>query len=483
MKGEMIAGGLPASAVDVTADEARMSPDPTSKEAELLGRLERLPFTRWHAKARVVMGTATFFDAFAALSLAYALPVLIGLWHLKASQVGLLIAAGYVGQLIGAISFGVVAERKGRVRSATGAIALMAVMGVGCVFANSFWVLLAFRFFQGIGVGGEVPVAAAYINELSQANRRGKFFMLYEMIFPIGLMVTGQIAVWLVPALGWHALFMFGALPTLVVAFFVVRLPESPRWLINKGRLAEAERIVEQAEASAKRAGKVLEVVPASTEPTRTGPVTLRANQKTRAAEVLSRTFRSRTLIVWSLWATSYFVANGLNNWLPSLYRTVFHMPLVDALRTASLTNVLQVIATLACAFAVDRIGRKSWTIGSFLVAGAALAALWFTGSTSVWVVVVLGSVAYGVIGSTNTLLYLYTPEIYPTRMRAIATALATSWLRAASAAGPALLGIIVESGGLNTVFIVFAFVCVVGAVAGFGMIETRGKRLEQIAS
>jgi MFS transporter, putative metabolite:H+ symporter len=179
----------------------------------------------------------------------------MGLWHLRASQVGLLIAAGYVGQLIDALVLGALAERVGRVRAATGAVALMAVMGVACVFVNSFAALLACRFVQGIGIGGEVPVAAAYINELSQANRRGRFFMLYEMIFPVGLMVTSQLAVVIIPARGWKALFLLGALPTVVIAILVARLPESPRWLINKGRLGEAAGVVEQAEASAAKRG------------------------------------------------------------------------------------------------------------------------------------------------------------------------------------------------------------------------------------
>ncbi|MDR5832347.1 MFS transporter [Caballeronia sp. LP006] len=482
MKGEMTAGKMP-STVEAESQATSATTDLGTKEAYLLARLERLPFTRWHAKARIVMGSATFFDAFAALSLAYALPVLIGMWHLKASDVGLLIAAGYIGQLIGAIFFGAVAEKKGRVKSATGAIALMAIMGVACGFANGYWALLAFRFLQGIGVGGEVPVAAAYINELSQAHRRGKFFMLYEMIFPIGLMLTGQLAVWLVPALGWQALFLFGAVPTLLISFFVIKLPESPRWLINKGRLDEAESIVQQAEASALRSGTPLEPVAMQRPVVALQAATHAPRQKTRVTEVLSSTFRSRTLIVWGLWASSYFVANGLNNWLPSLYHTVFHLPLADALRTASLTNVLQVVATIICAFAVDSVGRRAWTVGSFVVAGLILAALWLTGSANVWTVIILCSTAYAVIGSTNTLLYLYTPEIYPTRMRAIATALATSWLRGASAAGPALLGVIVQTGGLNSAFIVFATVCAVGGLVGLGMIETRGKRLEQIAS
>ena len=126
----------------------------------------------------------------------------------------------------------------------------MSVMSLGCVFAGSFSGLLVLRFFQGIGIGGHMPVAAAYISELSRAKGRGRFFLLYEMIFPIGLMATGQIGAIVVPALGWKAMFLAGAIPGLIVAVFVSRLPESPRWLIARGRLKEAETIIEQIEAS-----------------------------------------------------------------------------------------------------------------------------------------------------------------------------------------------------------------------------------------
>jgi MFS transporter, putative metabolite:H+ symporter len=77
--------------------------------------------------------------------------------------------------------------------------------------------------------------------------------------------------------------------------------------------------------------------------------------------------------------------------------------------------------------------------------------------------------------------LYLYTPEIYPTRMRAIGTGLATSWLRLASAVGPALVGIMVGATGIGSVFLMFAAVSVVGALAATRMIETRNRRLEDI--
>src|SRR4029079_10785918 len=129
------------------------------------------------------------------------------------------------------------------------ATAMMSVMSLACAFAGNFQILMACRFLQGIGVGGEMPVAAAYVSELSKAKGRGRFFMLYEMIFPIGLMATGQIGAWVVPAFGWQAIFWIGGVPALFVTYLLLRLPESPRWLISKGHLKEADLVIKQMEA------------------------------------------------------------------------------------------------------------------------------------------------------------------------------------------------------------------------------------------
>ena len=94
----------------------------------------------------------------------------------------------------------------------------------------------------------------------------------------------------------------------------------------------------------------------------------------------------------------------------------------------------------------------------------------------------ILATFGYGVIGSVNAVLYLYTPEIYPTRIRAIGTGVATSWLRLASAVGPPLVGVMVGASGIDSVFIMFAGVSVAGAFAATRMIETRARRLEEIA-
>jgi putative MFS transporter len=436
--------------------------------------MEQVPFSRWHMNARLVMGSATFFDAFNALSLAFALPSLIRLWHISPKQSGLLISASYVGQLAGALVFSALAEKVGRIRGTTAAIAIMSVMSFGCVMAGNFPALLACRLMQGIGVGGEMPVAATYINELSRAHGRGRFFLLYEMIFPLGLMATGQIGAWLVPAFGWKYIFLLGGIPGLLITFLVARLPESPRWLISKGRIQEAETIVEQIEASTERR------IPVAGNSTTASTASL--IQRGKWSELLSKIYRGRTLIVWTLWASAYFVANSLNNWMPSLYNTVYHLSLRQSLRAASMTNVAQVAVLLVCAFSIDRIGRRNWTVAAFLLGGGMLALLGIVGAQNVWSVMILGTLGYGIIGSINAVLYLYTPEIYPTRMRAIGTGLATSWLRIASAVGPALVGFMVDARGIHSVFLMFAGISVVGAFAATCMVETSDRRLEEIA-
>ena len=434
------------SAATAIGGDQTASLDRSPEAARLIARFGHIPFSAWHRRARIVMGSATFLDAFDALSLAFAMPILVGLWHLTPVNVGWLIGASYIGQLVGALFFSRLAESRGRIPSAGIATAIMSVMGIVCIFAGSLQWLFVCRLVQGIGVGGEMPVAAAYISELSRAHGRGRFFILYELLFPIGLMATGQIATLLVPAFGWETLFLVGAVPGLIVTVALWRLPESPRWLINRGRLDEARTIIEQAEASAARRFPTFEplkgaAVPASAMAP-TGDMA-----ETRWRELLSPVYRARTLIAWLLWASAFFVANGLNNWMPTLYHTVYSLPLRDALRAASLTNVAQVAVLLVCAFCIDRIGRRNWTTGFFILSTVLLVALAFSGATSVAVVIVMATLAYGAVASNNAVLYLYTPEIYPTRLRAIGTGLATSWLRIASAVAPTLVAMIMPQG------------------------------------
>jgi len=446
--------------------------NPPGRAQALLGRLDAVPFSRWHVKSRILVGGATFFDAFDALALAFVLPLLKTLWKLDAAQIGLLISAAYLGQFFGALAFGALADRLGRVRTISVAAGLMSVMAIGCALTGGFAALLVCRFVQGFGLGGEVPVAATYVNELSPAHARGRFFILYEMIFVIGLVAAGQLGAWLVPSLGWKSMFLVGGVPGLVISVSVWLLPESPRWLIARGRFDQAERVIEKVEASTSR---------------RNPPPPLASVRTTPRAgvgwgELFSSFYRRRTGIVWALWFLTYFVANGLNNWLPTLYQSVYHLPLRSALRAASLTNVVQVVITLAAALLIERVGRRGWAVGCFVAAGLVFLALGALDSTSVIRTGILATAAYGLLSSVNVLLYLYTGEIYPTRLRAMALGLGTAWLRLGSSAGPSVVGVALQNGGVARVFLVFAGACAVGLFVATRMIETTGRPLEEIA-
>ena len=264
--------------------------DVTLRAAQIVARMERLPFTRFHLKARVLVGTATFFDAFDALSIAYVLPVLIPLWGLNPGRIGALISIGYVGQLAGAILLGWLAERRGRKFSLLLSVLILSLFSLLCAASWDYSSLFLFRALQGIGLGGEVPVAASYINEISKAKGRGRFVLLYELIFPVGLLSAAIVGWWVVPLWGWQVMFLIGALPGLVVLPLRWMLPESPRWLANRGRLDEADRVVAELEAVASRAGKI-ELPALVVKP-------LGASQSTRWRELFQGIYLRRTLVV-----------------------------------------------------------------------------------------------------------------------------------------------------------------------------------------
>ena len=131
----------------------------------------------------------------------------------------------------------------------------------------------------------------------------------------------------------------------------------------------------------------------------------------------------SLAFVPWTLWWCAYFITNGLNNWMPTLYNRVYALDLQQSLRAGTLTNVMQVIVLLGCAFVIDRTGRRLWTAPSPFAAGTLmLGMLGLFGAHSVVAVRAVAKVtlSYGIAGSFYAVLCLYTPEIYPTRMRAI---------------------------------------------------------------
>ena len=444
--------------------------------AALVARLERLPITRRLLLIRVIIGSATFFDAYTVLVIAFAMPQLVTEWHLSPAQVGAILSAGYVGQLIGAVTFGWIAEKFGRMNTLLITIVLFVSMDVACLFAWSGTSILIFRFLQGIGTGGEVPVASAYINEFIGARRRGRFFLLYEVIFPVGLMFAGIAGYFLVPVYGWRALFVVGLIPAVLTIPLRLLMPESPRWLAVKGRVEKADKVVSMLENEAVKQGHVL------TEPV-VRPVDPTVKTRSDWRELFQGIYRRRTLMIWVLWATVYLVNNGLVTWLPTLYKQLFHLPLQTSLAYGWVTSGVGVLASVACALLIDKVGRKRWYSWAFLLAIVPLVALTVSGATTAIQVLIMATLAYAILQTISFSLYLYSAELYPTRLRAIGTGFGSAWLRAGSSVGPLLVGWIVADLGIRYVFSAFAAVALIGGIVTILFaIETRNKVLEELS-
>ncbi|CDN58050.1 MFS transporter, aromatic acid:H+ symporter (AAHS) family (plasmid) [Neorhizobium galegae bv. officinalis bv. officinalis str. HAMBI 1141] len=456
--------------------EQRMAaPSPAvDTQAEISARLERLPVTREVFWARNIVGAATFFDGYTVIAIAYAMPVLVREWGLTPGQTGMILSMGYLGQLIGAICFGWLAERIGRLKVLLFTILLFVSMDVACLFAAGAGMMMALRFIQGIGTGGEVPVASAYINELISSKGRGRFFLLYEVMFLLGLVGAGLIGYFMVPAYGWKAMFVVGLIPAVLMIPLRWFLNESPRWLAANGRYEEADRIVTTLENSARAAGKELpepKIIAA--------PVGRRSDWR----ELFQGIYLKRTLSIWAMWFCAYMVANGTITWLPTLYRQTFNLPLETSILYGFITSVGGVIAAVICALLIDKVGRKRWYTGALLIAPVPLVILAWLGATSATQVLILAGLAYAIVQTVTFSLYLYSAEIYPTRLRAIGTGTGSAWLRLGSSAGPIAVGWVMSSMGIQYVFGAFAAILLVGAlVTAFFAVETKGQVLEELS-
>jgi MFS transporter, putative metabolite:H+ symporter len=455
---------------------ATAAPIHAAGNAELVARIERLPVTRRLLLLRVIVGIATFFDAYTVLAIAFALPQLVVEWTLTPAEVGMIISAGYVGQLFGAVLFGSLAEKIGRLKTLFITIVLFASMDAACLFAWSAVSMMAFRFLQGVGTGGEVPVASAYVNEFIGAEKRGRFFLLYEVIFPIGLVFAGMVGFFLVPVYGWKAMFVLGLIPSVLTIPLRWFMPESPRWLASKGRIAEADAVVKLLENSATRQGAVLP------DPV-VRPVDPRATAVSDWRELFRGIYLKRTLMIWGLWMSVYMINNGLVTWLPTLYNQVFHLPLQTSLAYGWITSGVGVVASILCALLIDKVGRKPWYATAFLVAVVPLLTLSWLGATSAIEVLILATATYAVLQTIAFSLFLYSVELYPTRLRAIGTGFGSAWLRAGSSIGPILVGSIMANLGIRYVFAAFAAVALAGGlVTLLFAIETKGRVLEELS-
>jgi putative MFS transporter len=463
------------------------APLPPSAEAagQIVARIDRVPTGRFHVRLAAILGGGTFFDGFDAISLAVVLPLVVSTFDISFAQAGLILSAGYVGQFVGALVIGALSDRFGRRNAFIACLALFGALAIPCALAASASSLTVFRLLQGIGLGAEVPIAATLVNEYLGRRNRGRFSVIYQSLFTwglffaplVGLLLTSNMA----PEAAWRTLLGLGALPLIIAVVAWFALPESARWLADKGRIDEAERHVSRMERDARAAGHTLEPVTGSAAPL--------PQHRTRLRELFEAPYGSRTLLLGVLWFCTFFVTYGFTVWLPTLYVSVGHLAPTRSLLLTVVLGAIQIAMSYVVAGFVEKLGRRPIFIIGYTI--AALGALFGFVNLAVlhqtaWPVLFATGVimTVGIMLPTITL-YLYTSELYPTRIRGFASSSASSLSRVASILSPVIFGFVLSGhGGAGAIFAILAGVALVGMLAMvLGGIETRQKTLEEISA
>jgi putative MFS transporter len=440
-----------------------------------VARLDRVPLNRFHWRLLIISGLGWMFDAMDVLMLSFLLTPIRSEFKLDATGAGLVASATFVGMFIGAAAAGRLADRYGRRAVFTTTLVVFSVGSALSALAPTFETLLAARVVAGLGLGGELPVAATLVSELSPRTQRGRMIVLLESFWAYGTIVAGVVAITVVANYGWRWGFAVGALPALYVAYLRRALPESPRFLAEKGRAAEADAVVRRVERAG--GGALLTLAPA-VAPLRAG--------RTRISELWSGRYARRTATLWILWFGVVLTYYGIFLWIPSLL-VGRGLSQVRSNEFFFFSTLAQVPGYFSAAWLVERWGRKP-TLVAYLV-GTAVAAYMFgnygTDSDNVninglfiWAALLsffnLG--AWGVV-------YTYTPELYPTSVRATGAGVAAAVGRIGGIIGPYLTPVLVPAIAQSGTFAVFMVLLLVtaAAVAVLGE-ETRGRSLEEIA-
>jgi putative MFS transporter len=434
-------------------------PTATPLEGAAGAVLDELRTFRVRLWAPVLLGLIMMFDSWDSIAIAYVMPSLREEWGLTPAAVGSLISAGYFGQFVGAIALGAIAEKFGRMPVFIAAVVVMAVLALGGAFSPSYQVLMGVRFFQGIAIGGALPVSITYINELAPTKTRGRYFALFQFLCMSGYAVCSLSSTVIIPQLGWRWLLGIGVAPLILLPLVVATLPESPRWLARAGKFDLVNKALAKLGGQTVSAEIAAMPAVAAPPPPRVPLTTIFQGQYTR-----------RTTVIIALWFLTAFTNFGLVTWAPSIFVSVFKLPLELSLKLAAAPTVLFLVITPIIAMLLDRVGRRPLAMIGAAVCAIALLTL-ATFNTALPMGVMVALVICGQLASSagSLILWPFTAENYPTLVRAVALGICSSTARAASMLTPLFVGVILSSGGsIRLVFGVFGLFAVTSLVLWF---------------
>jgi MFS transporter, putative metabolite:H+ symporter len=440
-------------------------------------RLDRMPITRLHVIVVVCVGLGIFFDTYEVLLAGTLSTTLEKQFLLTENSVKAVLASAFVGQFLGAILLGRVADRFGRRRMFLVNLAVYSVFSLVGGLAPNVWLLIVARFLVGVGLGAELALADTYLSDLMPARARGRLISYAYTIGFLGVPAAGFLARWLVPlsplgVAGWRWLFFIGALGALLVWALRFFLPESPRWLESVGQGAAADAAMTAWEDSARRAGQVLpEPSPAPAAP---------PPQRAAARLIFSRRYLPRTVMAWLMSVGSAFGYYGFGT-IAVLVLASKGYSILSSLTFISLSYIGYPVGSLLSLPIVERVERK--LLIAVTAAGMAATGLLFGYAGTSTEIVLWGFVFTLISNIFSNAYHVYLGELYPTAMRATGAGSAYSVSRIVTAALPYILIPALDDVGSGLVFgiVAAALAVLIVDVTALGP-RTTGLTLEMLA-
>lgn len=454
--------------------------------AAIASRLDRLPATRRIWLLVVILSLGGCFEYYDLFLTGFIAPGLIRSHIFTATTAGFFgnngiasfVAAFFVGLFLGTIAFGFVADRFGRRSIFTVSLIWYSLCTLVMAFQTSAEGINLWRLLAGIGVGVELVTIDTYLSELMPKHLRGRAFVVNAAIQFSVLPVAGALAWWLVPETplgveGWRWMVGIGAAGALVVWTIRRRLPESPRWLAQQGRLEEADRVLSLLEAGAASGPAMASTSPAAA---------VRPSPSARGSlmEIARPPYVGRTvmLILFNIFqAVGYY---GFANWVPTLL--IRHgITITHSLQYTFIIAIAAPFAPLLFFGLADRVERKALIMASALA--VAVVGLVFAEVRSAAAIISLGVLLTVANNVMSFAFHTYQAELYPTRIRAVAVGFVYSWSRLSVVFMAFVIAFTLRVFGISGVFVLIAgSMAVVIAAVGLLGPRTRNRSLEDIA-
>jgi putative MFS transporter len=434
-------------------------------------RLDRLPICGFHWRILALIGAGMFLDAFDIYLAGGVLGTVLKQGWSTIEMNAAFVTSTFIGMTLGAWFSGILGDRFGRRFSYQVNLAIFGLASLAAALAPSMQVLIAARFFIGIGLGAEIVVGYATLTEFVPASSRGRWIGILSVVTNFSLFASSMLGLWIIPTLGWR--YMFGIVGILAMIVWILRksMPESPRWLAAHGRVAEAEAILAAIEAKAAKKGPLSPVPTAPRTEDESGPVW----------RLFAPPYLGRILLGSLLHVVVGFSLYGFIGWLPTFMVKGGHS-VVSSLGYTTLMSLGGPVGALIGLAIADAIGRKPSIVGSSIAAavfglaypfmpdGAALVAVGFLLVTAIYVMLATGFA-------------MHVPELFPTRYRLRGTAVCATAGRIATALVQFAVVAIFSWRGLVGVLVtlsgVLLFQAVVFMIFGF---ETKGRALEEVS-